>query len=150
NLKDANKHINKALRLNNRESNYWSVSAKINNDLKLYKKAEKAFSMAISLTPANAENWISLIELKNEMGLKDESIDILKKAHENIPDNADIDYRLTACLLEKNKNRSAMIFFRKALNLDFDSYFKLFEYYPEASDNNTIKKIIKEYKSNKL
>ena len=150
NFKEANKHINKALKLNNKESDYWSVSAKINHDLKLYKKAENAFSMAISINPGNADNWISLVEMKNEMDLKDEAINILRKAHKTIPDNADIDYRLAACLLKNKRSRSAMIFIRKALTLDFDSYFKLFEYYPEASNNITVKRIIKEYKSNKL
>jgi tetratricopeptide (TPR) repeat protein len=106
--------------------------------------------MATTLDPDNRESWISYAEMQYEQGLLQQSIDILKKAHKIIADDSNINYRLTAYLLENNEERSATDYFEIALKADFNSYRDLFDYYPKAQQNESIKQLIKEYQSTKF
>ncbi len=150
NLTESQSLIKKALKLDDANPDFWLMYGKINHELGLYDQAESAFEMATTLDPDNRESWISYAEMQYEQGLLQQSIDILKKAHKIIADDSNINYRLTAYLLENNEERSATDYFEIALKADFNSYRDLFDYYPKAQQNESIKQLIKEYQSTKF
>ncbi|MGQ7869494.1 tetratricopeptide repeat protein [Sunxiuqinia sp. sy24] len=147
NLTESQSLIKKALKLDDTNPDYWLMYGKINHELDLFDQAESAFDMATSLDPDNRECWISYAEMQYDRGLLQQAIDILKKANQIIVDDSNINYRLTAFLLENNEERSATDYFEIALKADFNSYRDLFDYYPQAQQNESIKQLIKEYQS---
>ena len=142
--------IKKAIKLDDENPDFWLMYGKVNHELNEYDNAESAFDMATMLDPDNPDTWISYAEMQYERGLLQRSIDILKKANDVIANDSNINYRLTAYLLENNEERSATEFLKVALKADSNSYRDLFDYYPKAQQNESIKQLIKEYQSTKF
>ena len=88
--------------------------------------------------------------MEYERGSLQKAIEILKNAYKVISDDSGISYRLTAFLLENNDELTATGYFEKALEIDFNGYHNLFDYYPEAVQNESIKKLIKKHQPTKL
>ena len=149
-LAESQTLIKKAIKLDDENPDFWLMYGKINHELNMYDQAESAFDMATMLDPDNPESWIAYAEMQYERGMLQKSIDILKKANGIIANDSNINYRLTAYLLENNEERSATGYFEIALKADFNSYRDLFDYYPKAQQNESIKKLIKEYQSTKF
>jgi tetratricopeptide (TPR) repeat protein len=149
-LKESQLLIKKAIKLDEENPDFWLMYGKVNQELNDFKLAEAAFETTTTLDPYNAEGWISYAEMQYERGMLKKSIQILKKANKIIENDPDINYRLTAFLLENNEERSATDYFKIALKADFSSYGDLFDYYPKARQNESIKRLIKEYQSTKF
>lgn len=149
-LKESQLMIKKAIKLDEENPDFWLMYGKVNQELNDYKLAESAFEMTTNLDPYNAEGWISYAEMQYERGKLLNAIQILKKANKIIENDSNINYRLTAFLLENNEERSATNYFEIALKADYSSYRDLFDYYPKAQQNETIKRLIKEYQSTKF
>ena len=149
-LTEAIVFIKKALKLDDENADFWLIYGKINTETEHFDLAETAFKKATSLDPDNPDGWLSYAEMKYDQGALIEAIKILKSAHKLIAEDSAINYRLTAYLLENNEELSATGYFEKALELDFNGYHYLFDYYPEAVQNESIRKLIKKYQSTKL
>ena len=149
-LTEALVFIKKALKLDDENADFWLIYGKINHESEKFDQAENAFEKAVSLEPDNPDAWVSYAEMEYERGHLNDAILILKNAYQIISDDSAISYRLTAYLLENNDELSATGYFEKALELDFNGYHNLFDYYPEAIQNESIKKLIKKYQSTKL
>lgn len=142
--------IKKALKLDDENPDFWSIYGKINMELGLYDSAESAFQKSTNLDPDNPDTWVSYAEMEHNRGSLLNAITILKNAYKNIHNDVSIHYRLAAYLLENNDELSATNYFEKALEIDSNSYRELLDYYPEALQNESIKKLIKEHQSTKL
>lgn len=149
-LSESQLLIKKAIKLDDENPDFWLMYGKVNHELNQYDHAESAFDMATMLDPDNIDGWISYAEMQYERGMLQKSIDILKKANNIIANDSNINYRLTAYLLENNEERSATDYFEIALKADYNSYRDLFGYYPKAQQNESIKQLIKEYQSTKF
>lgn len=149
-LPEALTFARKALKLDSENADFWLIYGKITNETEELDQAETAFKKATSLDPDNPDAWVSYAEMKYEHGLLDDAITILKDACNSISNDSGINYRLTAYLLENNDELSATGYFEKALELDFNGYHNLFDYYPEAIQNESIKRLIKKHQSTKL
>ncbi len=149
-LTEALVFIKKALKLDDENADFWLIYGKINHESEKFDQAESAFEKAVSLDPDNPDSWVSYAEMEYERGSLNDAITILKNAYQILSDDSVISYRLTAYLLENNDELSAAGYFEKALELDFNGYHNLFDYYPEAIQNESIKKLIKKHQSTKL
>ncbi|PTN07541.1 tetratricopeptide repeat protein [Mangrovibacterium marinum] len=149
-LPEALANLKKALKLDDENPDFWLMYGKISHEMEKYDQAESAFEKATVLDPDNAESWIAFAELEYDRGKLASSIEILKNASSSIADDPNINYRLTAYLLENNDEQSATGYFERALEIDFSNYRVLFDYYPEALQNESIKRLIKKHESTKL
>jgi tetratricopeptide (TPR) repeat protein len=149
-LTEAIVFIKKALKLDDENADFWLIYGKINHESEKLDLAENAFEKSLSLDSGNPDTWVSYAEMEYERGRLNDAIMILKNAYQVIPDDSLIGYRLTAYLLENDDELSATGYFEKALELDFNGYQNLFDYYPKAIQNESIKKLIKKYQSTKL
>ena len=120
------------------------------NELSEVKDAVKAFENAAKLDQENIDNWLCYSEMYYDMDNTDMAIEILKKASKINKSNAFLNYRLTAYLLYKNEELEAVCHFEKALKIDFSKQNELFEFYPEATKIESIKKLISQYQTTKL
>ncbi len=149
-LSEALGFLKKALKLDDENPDFWLMYGKVNHELDLFDQAETAYEKATMLDPDNPDCWVSYAEMEYDRGSLSSAIEILKNAYKIITDDSGINYRLTAYLLENNDELSATGYFEKALEVDFNSYRDLFDYYPEAGQNESIKKLIKKHQSTKL
>lgn len=149
-LAEAQAFIKKAINLEDDNSDFWAMAAKIHAELNEEKEAIDSFEMATSLEPENIENWLSYSEMFYDLEDTDRAIEVLKTANKINKSNAFLNYRLTAYLLDKNEELEAVCHFEKALKIDYSKQNELFEFYPEASKIESIKKLISQYQTTKL
>jgi len=149
-LAEAQVFIKKAINLEDDNSDFWAMAAKIHAELNEEKEAIDSFEMATSLEPENIENWLSYSEMFYDLDDTDRAIEVLKTANKINKSNAFLNYRLTAYLLDKNEELEAVCHFEKALKIDYSKQNELFEFYPEASKIESIKKLISQYQTTKL
>jgi tetratricopeptide (TPR) repeat protein len=149
-LTEAQAFIKKAISLEEDNSDFWAMAARIHAELNEEKEAIDSFEMATSLEPENIENWLSYSEMFYDLENTDRAIEVLKTANKINKSNAFLNYRLTAYLLDKNEELEAACHFEKALKIDYSKQNELFEFYPEASKIESIKKLISQYQTTKL
>jgi tetratricopeptide (TPR) repeat protein len=149
-LSEAQTFLKKAISLEDDNADFWSMAAKIHAELNEEKEAIDSFEMATSLEPENIENWLSYSEMFYDLDDTDRAIEVLKTANKINKSNAFLNYRLTAYLLDKNEELEAVCHFEKALKIDYSKQNELFEFYPEASKIESIKKLISQYQTTKL
>ena len=149
-LTEAQVFIKKAISLEDDNSDFWAMAAKIHAELNQNKEAIDAFEMATSLEPENIDNWLAYSEMFYDLDDTDRAIEVLKTANKINKSNAFLNYRLTAYLLDKNEELEAVCHFEKALKIDYSKQNELFEFYPEASKIESIKKLISQYQTTKL
>jgi tetratricopeptide (TPR) repeat protein len=149
-LPEAQVCLKKAISLEEDNADFWSMAAKIHAELNENEEAIESFEMATSLEPENIENWLSYSEMFYDLDDTDRAIEVLKTANKFNKSNAFLNYRLTAYLLDKNEELEAVCHFEKALKIDYSKQNELFEFYPEASKIESIKKLISQYQTTKL
>lgn len=146
-LIEAQAFIKKAIILEEDNADFWAMAAKIHSELNEIKQAVKAFEKAAKLDPGNIENWLAYSEMYFDLNDTDKAIKIIRTASIHNKSDAFLNYRLTAYLLEKNNELEAACHFENALKIDFNKQDELFDFYPEASTNESIKKLISQYQS---
>lgn len=149
-LSEAQAFIRKALELEDDNGDFWSMNAKIHAELNETKEAVASFKMATMLDPENIENWLAYSEMYYDLEDTDRAIKVLKSANKINKSNAYLNYRLTAYLLDKNDELEAACHFERALKIDYSKQNELFEFYPEASKIESIKKLLSQYHSTKF
>ncbi len=148
-LDEALTFFKKAIGLEEDNSDFWAMNAKVHAELDQIKEAVDSFEMATSLEPECIENWLSYSEMFYDIDDTDRAIEVLKTANKINKSNAFLNYRLTAYLLDKNEELEAVCHFEKALKIDYSKQNELFEFYPEASKIESIKKLISQYQTTK-
>lgn len=149
-LDEALVFFKKAITLEDDNPDFWAMAAKVQAELNDIKEATLSFETATKLDPENIENWLSYSEMFYDLEDTDKAIEVLKTANKFNKSNAFLNYRLTAYLLDKNEELEAACHFEKALKIDYSKQNELFEFYPEASKIESIKKLITQYQTTKL
>jgi tetratricopeptide (TPR) repeat protein len=149
-LSDALVFFKKAINLEEDNPDFWAMAAKVYAELDEIKDAVKAFETTAKLDPENIDNWLCYSEMYYDIDNTDKAIEVLKTANKINKANAFLNYRLTAYLLDKNEELEAVCHFEKALKIDYSKQNELFEFYPEASKIESIKKLISQYQTTKL
>ncbi len=149
-LAEAQGFFKKAISLEEDYSDFWAMNAKVHAELNEIEEAIDSFEMATMLEPDCIENWLSYSEMFYDQEDNDRAIEVLQTANKINKSNAFLNYRLTAYLLDKNEELEAVCHFERALKIDYSKQNELFEFYPEASKIESIKKLISQYQSMKL
>jgi tetratricopeptide (TPR) repeat protein len=149
-LEKAKVFFKKAVNIEMENADFWVMYAKVQAELNDIKHAISSFDMATKLEKENIDIWLSYSEMFYDIGDTDRAIEVLKTANKFNKSNAFLNYRLTAYLLQKNEELEAACHFEKALKIDFNKQNELFEFYPEASKNESIRRLISQYKTTKL
>lgn len=147
---EAKVFFKKAISIEEDNADFWAMAAKVQAELNEIKDAIVSFEMSTQLEPDNVDNWLSYSEMFYDLGDTDRAIEVLKTANKFNKSNAFLNYRLTAYLLDKNEELEAVCHLERALKIDYSKQNELFEFYPEASKIESIKKLISQYQTTKL
>lgn len=142
----AYNYLKKAAKLDENNSDYWFFIAKVSNKLNLYQDTTEAYEKVCELTPERLSSWLKYAEIVHQKGLIIQAITILDTALEHHPSNSMILYRLAAYHLESMNEKNAVKHLEKALSIDYNHHFYLFESYPEAQFNDSVKSLISRFK----
>ena len=96
--------------------------------------------------PMHPDVWLDYSAMYAEEEAYGEAIDIIIQGIEKQPVNAELYYRLSGYLLKKGKTKEALHNFQIALQLSYEGFQMLFEYYPELAQNTELLNLIELYK----
>jgi tetratricopeptide (TPR) repeat protein len=68
------------------------------------------------------------------------------KGIEHQPQNAEFYYRLAGYLMMKGREKEAILNFEIAVQINYDDYYLLFDFYPELADNARFNELLNIYK----
>jgi tetratricopeptide (TPR) repeat protein len=142
----AYNYLKKAVKIDEKNSDYWFFVAKVSHKLNLFKDTTEAYETVCELTPGRLSCWLKYAEIVHQKGLIIQAITILESALEFHPSNSLVLYRLAAYHLESLNEKNAVKHLKKALSIDYNHHFYLFESYPEAQFNDSVKKLISKFK----
>ena len=76
----------------------------------------------------------------------EEAIDVIREGIEELPEEAELYYRLVVYLIKMGKYKEAFTYLENALTLDFDRHTILYELMPELQKQKAIYKIIAQFR----
>jgi tetratricopeptide (TPR) repeat protein len=92
------------------------------------------------------ETYINLSIIYFDQNRFEEAEDVIKEGIEELPENAELYYRLVVFLIKSGKYKEAFSYLENALTLDFEKHVILYELMPEVKHQKAIFKIISQFK----
>jgi Tetratricopeptide repeat. len=135
-------YINKALDLNEDNTEYLYAKGLLYMKQKDFDNGIQIFNQLVELDPTDFEAWLNYSELLMDSGKTDSATYVLTKANDLNFNNAYINLRLASYSFMQNNMDQGLAYLEKALNLDIPSVDELFDFYPEASQNEKIGSLI--------
>lgn len=139
-------YLRKAIELDKDDPDYWialSVGLVATGE---QDQAEEALKAALKLDPYDVHTWIDLgnILVKTDRIL--ETLSLLEKANENLPENAGIIYRTSACHFLLTNEKEAYEYLTRGLEINHHKYMELFSWFPEGEEDQNIMRFIHKFK----
>jgi len=138
--------LRKALNLNQESAEYWltvaDTEAKIGNSI----SSLEAYQQSSELDPSNPEVWLRWSLLLYEQGDYDKAVEIILTGMDELPEEADLYYRVTAYLLSVGSYKEAFVYLENALLLNYEKHTVLFEFFPQVETQKALYKIIEQYR----
>lgn len=144
-LHKSMQYLQKALNYNETNSDYWFVMGEVSGALNYHELSDDSYHEACNLSPETLPNWLGYAEMLYKKGKVTKAISVLNEAQEHHKNNALINYRLAAYLLESDNEPKAIKHLEKALKNDYSNYNYLFDAYPEARFSDSVNKLISKY-----
>ena len=98
------------------------------------------------MDPSLENIWLDYSNLLFAEGDKEEAVAMLALGIKHHPDNAELFYRMAACLLWSGKKQEALTYLQSALQLDYKKHKEIFKFLPELRKNRTVLDMIKSYR----
>ncbi|MEJ0033265.1 MAG: tetratricopeptide repeat protein [Bacteroidota bacterium] len=117
-------------------------SFKIGNTI----SAISAYEEACHLTPDDKEIWLNWSFIYFEQGAHEKAIDIITQGLDELPEESELYYRITAYLIEAGQFKEAFNYLENALILNFEGHSALFDFFPKAETQKALFKIIDQFR----
>ncbi len=138
--------FNKAIKISNDNADYWKAAAhaeyKIGNTI----SSISAYEEASLLDPEDKEIWLNWSFIYYEQGEHQKAMEVLLQGMEEIPNEPELLYRMTAYLIEAGKFKEALNYLENALILNFDGHTVLFDFFSKLETQKALFKIIDQYR----
>jgi tetratricopeptide (TPR) repeat protein len=112
----------------------------------MMEEAKEAFKKAMETDPMHPDVWLDYSAMYADEELYGEAIDIIIQGIEKQPQNSELYFRLAGYLLKKGRTKEGLQYFENALQLSYDGYLMLFEFFPELEQNIDLLNLIEIYK----
>jgi len=139
-------YINKALDIDEINTGYLRRFGEINIKLSFYEEAAKVFELCIDLGDDDLDIWLALVDVQYFLGDFEFAMDNLKKADEQIPNSAAINYRLACLNFLFETEENGVYYLKKGLEIDFEYHKTMKEMYPSVFDLHVVQDIVCFYK----
>jgi len=143
---DGIQYIEKALRIDKENGDYWATLAHTQHQLGNLDIAENAFRKSFKFEPTNIKPWIEFSFLLLKSNRTEEAVALLKEGINKNPDNAKLYYMLAVYLIMIGNEEDSYCYFEHALDMDFNGHSMIMNYLPKLKWNETVTKLIAQYK----
>ena len=99
------------------------------------------------LIPEDKEIWVNWSMIYYEQGEYEKAINLMVHALEELPDEADFFYQITAYLISAGRYKEAFNYLENALILNFDDHTILFDFFPQLETQKALFKIIDQFRN---
>jgi tetratricopeptide (TPR) repeat protein len=146
NQQEAIAYILKAIEFDNKNLDYWINLGYANEDAGLIEEAVKCYAYVTRVDAKDLDAWMALCGLLMKEGHYDKALGFLREAFVHHAAEAGISMKMAVCQLKLGEEELGMKFLEEALakNSDLDSEFGY--YFPEGSQDASIKSILQRYK----
>jgi len=139
-------YINKALDIDQINTAYLRRFGEINIKLSFYEEAVKAFELCIELGDNDLDIWMALVDVHYFLGDFELAMQSLKDANEQIPNTAELVYRLACLHFLFDTEENGVYYLKKGLAIDFEYHKIMLEMYPSVFDLHVVQDIVSFYK----
>ena len=131
----------KAIRIEDRNEDYFARLAEAYSKVGNYKKAEIYFRQAADTGPEEPHHWIQLVSFLMSRRKIDAALEVLDEADENTYGPELLYYR-SACLFELGLKKEALLILEEALYEDFEAHEALFNLVPALEKDVEVRAVI--------
>jgi tetratricopeptide (TPR) repeat protein len=138
--------LKRAVKFHKSDGDYWMLLAECEYQIGNVVSCLEAYKEASYYTPYNAVVWLNWSYVFYEQGNTQDAINLLMTGIEDLPDNADLLYRLSAYLISAGKYKQAFGYLENALILNFDKHTVLFDFFESKEIKKALYKIINQFR----
>jgi tetratricopeptide (TPR) repeat protein len=142
----AIRYYKKAVELDEYDTENWLTLGDAYYRYDKFDKAKDAFRKACEVEPLHPDVWLDYSAMFAEEEDFSNAITIMIKGIEHQPQNAEFYYRLAGYLMMKGREKEAILNFEIAVQINYDDYYLLFDFYPELADNARFNELLNIYK----
>jgi tetratricopeptide (TPR) repeat protein len=139
-------HVNKALGIDNQNSQYWKRYAAINKKMNFFEEAEFGYRKAVEFGDTELDTWLFWVDLLQFLGEFEGAIKTLLEATEYFPEENEIEYRLAGLYFMIQDTAKAKFHLSNALRLNFDNYTIIEDLFPVVWSKKTVQNYIAKHK----
>lgn len=136
--------IEKALELDNENTDYLFTSAEIHRRGGMLNEAEVIYQSIIEKGFIDPEVFMDYAELLFDLCEFDDGMEVLYQGVQLNPESADMNYRICGYLYTLQESDEADIYFKRAIEINPDRRMFFFELFPKLKESLSIKKILKD------
>ena len=141
----AVKCMEKALDLEDDNSEFYYIYADLKYKLKDWEASIKAYEKVSAMDPMHADIWADLADAYLETGQPRKAEEVLEEGIYQQAGNAMLLYRMAALLLREGKQKEGLKMLAQGLQLDFDKNQDFFDAYPQAMSMPEVMELIKSF-----
>ncbi len=136
----------RAVKLDKENATYWVALAESEYKTGNVVSSVEAYKQAVAIAPLQADVWLNWSFIHYEQGDNDAAIDLIMEGLEEMPDNAEMQYRVVCYLIAAGQYQEAVKFLELALALDYDQHKVLFEFFPRLEIQKALQKLINQFR----
>lgn len=136
-------YINRALDLNEDNTEYLYAKGMVYMRQNDHSNGIQVYKQLVELDPSDFEAWLNYSELLVDSGKLDVAVDVLLKANDLNFNNAHINLRLASYMFLQSNIPQGLNYLDKAFELNIPLIDELYDFYPEAANNEAISSLIK-------
>lgn len=138
--------LKRALKHQKHDGDYWFTLAECEFQVGNIVSCLDAYKQASYYSPYNPQIWLNWSFVFYEQGNIEDAIELLMQGVEDLPDNADLLYRLAVYLISAGKYKQAFKYLESALILNFSKHTVLFDFFESKEIKNALSKIINQFR----
>lgn len=142
--------FNKALKINTENALYWRSMAEADYKVGNLVASLDAYEESAMLNPTDHQTWLDWSFLVYEQGDIIKAITLIERGLDELPETAELHYRLTAYKLANGMHKEALKSLENALVLNFEKHIELLEFFSELKMQKALYKIIEKHRKENL
>lgn len=139
-------YLKKAAALDPKNADYRYVLGDAYQKIGLISESLEEYKAVTELDPSIENIWLDYSNLLLDQGERTAAAEVIAQGIKHHPENAELFYRMTACLLLDGKKEEALTYLQSALQLDYKKHKEIFKFIPELKKDRGILELIRSYR----
>jgi len=138
-------YVNKAIAIDDENTDYWLFYSKINERLNYLEEAERGYKKTLELGNCSLETWLSRGDILIKLGELEAAKYNFIQALEQHPKSEELEFRISGICFKLNETETAYTHLLTALHYNAEHAFILEELFPDVYAQKEVLHFIKSY-----